>query len=103
IPAVISSTIVIPVFTLRVLRLNARDYLGVYLRPAVCAIPIIGLGYALSHVEASSWLMFAGEAACMCGAFGIEAYFLCLAPNERAALAQRVSAVFQREAAVNEV
>ena len=68
-----------------------------------CAIPIIGLGYALSHVEASSWLMFAGEAAFMCGAFGIEAYFVCLAPNERAVLAQRVSAVFQREAAVNEV
>ena len=71
IPHFICTTLVVPVYTLRVLKMNVADYFRqAYLRPLVCALPVVCLGYAFFRLDVASWLVFAGEALAMCGLFG---------------------------------
>jgi hypothetical protein len=103
VPALVTNLVVLPLYTLRVLNLGLREYLvSAYLRPALCALPIVLLGYRLSSAHASSWLMFAGEAIAMCGVFGAVSYFGCLDARQRAWAASKVGLIFQRVAVVHE-
>jgi O-antigen/teichoic acid export membrane protein len=97
IPNLICSSFVVPFYTVRVLKMNLREYLlKAYLRPVICALPLVAMGYAFSHVEAAPWLMFGAEALAMCVVFGAASYFLCLEPSQRAVLTSRLGAMFQR-------
>ena len=99
IPALITNAVIVPLYTLHVLKLGVGDYLmKAWVRPTLCAVPLAALGYWLSRLEASSWLIFGAEAAVMIGVFGIVSYVLCLDSAERASITGRLAAVFHREA-----
>ncbi len=97
IPHLICTTVVVPLYALRVLKMNMTDYfLKAYLRPALCALPVVALGYRFSMLETTSWLRFTAEALSICGVFGVMSYFLCLYSEQRAAVAARFWALFRQ-------
>lgn len=99
----INTTLVVPLYTLSVLKLGVREYLTkAILRPALCAAPLVALGYRFSLVEHASWPIFAAEATAMCAVFGIVSYFVCFDAQQRAAVVSRLGAMVQRETAVHE-
>jgi O-antigen/teichoic acid export membrane protein len=103
IPHLICTSLVVPLYTVRVLKMNASDYLlQAYLHPLLCALPLLALGYMFLELEAASWLVFGAEALAMCGVFWVTSYFVCLDPAQRALVTGRVGAMFQREAVVHE-
>jgi len=103
IPNLVVSSIVVPLYTLRVLGIGVKDYLmNAYLRPVLCALPVAALGYRLSMIDSPSWLMFAAEALSMCGAFAAMSYFVCLSAQERLSAVGKIEAIFHREAVVHE-
>jgi O-antigen/teichoic acid export membrane protein len=104
IPHLLSTAVIIPVYTLRTLRMGAWDYIEqAYLRPVLCAIPVVGLCYGLSHwIERPSWLLFGSEVAAVCGVFGLASYFICLNTGQQASVMESVRRVFHREPVVNE-
>jgi len=101
IPDLICMTLVVPVYMLRTLKMNAGDYLvNAILRPVVCALPVAGIGYLFSiAVETPTWRIFGAEVAVICAVFGSLAYFLCLDRGQREALTGKLGAFFQRETA----
>ena len=103
IPHLICTSLVVPLYTLHVLKMSVRDYLvQAYLRPVLCTLPVIALGYKFSTVPAASWLMFAGEAGMMCALFGAVSYFVSLDARERTWAAHKLSAMLHRETVVHE-
>jgi O-antigen/teichoic acid export membrane protein len=104
IPDLLCTTLVVPLYTLNVLKLSVRDYLRkAWLPPALCAVPVVGLGIAFSALSpAPSWLMFGAEAAAFCTVFGGMAYFVCLDSAQRARLVEKLGSMFRREAVVGE-
>src|ERR1017187_1914867 len=105
IPDLICTAVIIPFYTLRVLKLGVREYVtGAFVRPVVAAVPIIGLGYGLSHLVATpSWALFGGEVAAMCGVFAILSYFICLDSRQRAVAVGKLGNMFHPRAVVHEV
>jgi O-antigen/teichoic acid export membrane protein len=103
IPDLVCTAVIIPWFTLRTVRLSAREYLlGAYLRPVLASIPIAAMGYAFSiWVRTPTWPLFATEALAMCGAFSILCYFLCLDGGQRIMISSRVLRLFRREAVIS--
>src|SRR5262245_18203006 len=71
IPHLITSGLVIPYYTMRVLRANLFDYIvRGFVRPAICAAPIAAVCYALSLVDVSvSWPLFGAEVIAICVLF----------------------------------
>jgi O-antigen/teichoic acid export membrane protein len=104
IPHVISTGIVIPLYTIRTLHMNAFEYVtAAYARPMFCALPVAALCYAFSMwVTRPTWAIFAGEVAAVCGSFAVLSYFICLTHAQRSAAVAKVRGFFQREAFVNE-
>ena len=99
----VCTTVVIPLYTLSVLKLRVRDYLlQGFLRPALSALPLVALGYRFSMIESASWLVFAAEAATMCGVFASVSYFVCFDAPQRASAVGKVWSMFHREAATHE-
>lgn len=100
IPALICTSVIVPAYTLRTLKVSARDYLvQAYLRPVICAIPVAALAYALSVlVENPTWALFAAEAAAVSGLFALLAFFFCLDSKQRASATQTLGSFFRREA-----
>ena len=97
IPHLICTTVVVPLYTLRVLKMNMTEYLvKAYVRPVLCAVPVAALGYSFSMLETTSWLRLTAEALSMCGVFGVMSYFLCLYSDQRAAVAARFWALFRQ-------
>jgi O-antigen/teichoic acid export membrane protein len=95
----INTTLVVPLYTLYVLKLSVREYLTkAIIRPVVCAVPLVALGYRFSLLERASWPIFAAEVTAMCAVFGIVSYFVCFDAQQRAAVVSRVGAMMQREA-----
>src|SRR5262249_51142478 len=85
IPNLISSSIVVPLYTLRVLQLDLKEYLlKAYLRPVVSALPVLALGYRFAMVDSASWLTFAFEAVAICALFWATSYFVCFDGQQRA-------------------
>jgi O-antigen/teichoic acid export membrane protein len=103
IPHLICTTVLVPLYTMRVLGMSARDYIvKAYLRPTVSAVPLVALGYTFSTLEATSWVKFAAEAMAMCGAFGVIAYFVCLSALQRASAMRKIGALVHRQAIVGQ-
>jgi O-antigen/teichoic acid export membrane protein len=102
IPHLISTTFILPLYTLRVVKLDLIEYLRkAYLRPVLCALPLVPLGYVLRNLERTSWLGFGAEAMAMCAVFGLASYFYGLDPAQRALLSSKVGRVFNREVIVH--
>lgn len=104
VPELISAGLIIPIYMLRMVNLNAGEFLRrAYLRPLLSAIPIAALGYAFSvGVESPSWLVFAAEVMAMCVVFGVMSFFICLDASQRAMAVTKIWGVFHREPVVNE-
>jgi O-antigen/teichoic acid export membrane protein len=103
IPHLLCTAVVVPFYTLRVLKMSVADYLlQAYLRPLLCALPLLALGYVCFRLEAVSWLVFAAEALAMCGVFAVVSYLVCLDTPQRALVTYRLRALFHRETMVHE-
>ena len=104
IPHLISSGIIIPLYTLRQLNMDLAEYLRrAYLRPVLCAVPVGVYCYILSiRIEILSWWVFALEALSVVGIFAILAYLICLTAEQQASVVSRGLGFFSREALVNE-
>jgi O-antigen/teichoic acid export membrane protein len=103
-PDVICTAVIIPWYTLRMVRLSAREYLfRAYVRPLLSVLPVVGLGYAFSVlVETPTWPIFGGEVLAICGTVAVMGYFLCLDSGHRAMAFEKVRRVLQREPVVHE-
>jgi O-antigen/teichoic acid export membrane protein len=105
IPNVISTVLIVPLYTLRVLNLDWREYLsGAFLRPVACALPLAAIGsVCYLSVENPSWPIFGSEVLLMCAAFGLISFFFCIEASHRAAARDKVRSLLHRELAVHEV
>jgi O-antigen/teichoic acid export membrane protein len=103
IPHLINTTMVVPLYTLRVVKLEPGEYLRqAYLRPVLCALPLVALGYAWLSVEHTSWPRLGAQALAMCVAFGVASYFFCLDRAQRALVSSTVGTMLQRGVIVHE-
>ena len=93
IPHLISTGIVIPLCTLRVLEIRVSEHLrNALLRPLICAIPVAGLCYLFAAAEPRpSWLWFCSESAAVCCVLGLMAYYVSLSPEQKKALQLQAS------------
>jgi len=104
IPNSICTMLIVPLYTLRILKLSWKEYLaGAFLRPVVCAVPLTGIGaLCYLYVDRPSWLVFASEVLLMCAAFGITSFFLCFDASHRTAARDKVWSLLHRELSVHE-
>jgi O-antigen/teichoic acid export membrane protein len=103
VPHLISTTIVVPLYTLHVVKIDPGEYFReAYLRPTLCALPMLVLGYMWLGVEHTTWPRLAAQAAAMCVAFGVASYFYCLTRAQRAVVSGKVVTMFQRGVMVHE-
>jgi O-antigen/teichoic acid export membrane protein len=102
IPHLISTTVVIPFYTLRTLKLSVRTYvIQGFLRPILCAIPVAALCYGFSqYVETPTWLTFGSEVAVVGVVLAITGYFICLTTEQQASISGKLHGLMRREAAV---
>jgi O-antigen/teichoic acid export membrane protein len=102
IPDLIVTSLIVPAYTLRILKMDVRSYIvQAIARPVLCAIPVAVLAYAFSVlVETATWAVFAAEVAAMCFAFGVLAYFFCLNVQQRKSVTGAFVLVFRRREAV---
>ena len=100
IPALICSTLVVPAYTLRILKVSVRDYLvGAYLRPLICGIPVAAVSYAFSVlIDHPTWTVFGAEVAVICGLFGLLALYFCIDAQQRASLMETIGSLRRRRA-----
>ncbi len=100
IPDVICTAVVVPWYTLRILKLKVREYVvRAFVRPVIGAVPIAGIAYAFSRlVDTPTWSLFGCEVAVISGVFAILSYFLCLDSGQRAVAAGKVSGWLHRQA-----
>jgi O-antigen/teichoic acid export membrane protein len=102
-PHLITTTIIVPIYTLHVVKLDPAEYLRqVYLRPALCALPLLVLGYMWLGVEHTSWPRLASQAIAMCVVFGLASFFYCLDRGQRALISGKVVTMFHRGVMVHE-
>jgi len=104
IPHLISTAVILPLFTLRILKMNVGNYLlQAYVRPIACAIPTAVLCYALSVlVKQVSWGVFGAEVLAVCGFFATLAYFICLTQEQKSFAVRKVRTILQREPILHE-
>jgi hypothetical protein len=90
IPHVVSTSIVIPLITLRAVNMRWRDYVRKgFVRPVIAALPAMALCCAFSHlVVRPAWLTFGLEVAAIAAASALASYYLCLSAEQRASILQ---------------
>ena len=105
IPHFISTALVVPLYTLRTLRMRWTDYvLKAFVRPVCCAIPVAGICYLFSiWIETPSWLEFAAEVVTICAIFLVLSYLVCLTAEQQAALRGTIRRSLHREPAVSQL
>lgn len=99
IPDLICTGLVIPWYTLRILKLGAREYVTrAYLRPVLGALPAAGLAHVFSRLRAPvSWPVFGLEVLSICAIFMTACFFLCLDFRQRSTIAGKLIGRFHRE------
>jgi len=104
IPHLIITGLILPLYTMRTLRMNLADFLrGAYLRPVLCAIPAAGLCYAFSvWFQNPTWLHFGAEVSAVCAVFLIASYRFCLTPGQHALLLHILQRLIHRQAVIHE-
>ena len=104
IPHFISMTIIVPLYTSRIVGLKAAEHLArAYVRPLISAIPAAAVGWAFAaHVQRPTWLLFALEAAAISAAFALTSVFVCFDSKQRAGAMRRVYGFARRDYCVHE-
>jgi O-antigen/teichoic acid export membrane protein len=99
IPGVISTAVVIPLYTLRLLGIPLGQYWKrTFLGPLTAAAPAAGLAWLFSAaVSDPGWLGFAAEVLAVCGVFAATAWFVCLNAAQRLYIQRRLYSAFTRE------
>ena len=102
IPDLIVTAIVVPLYTLRTLKLDVREYLvKAWVRPLIRALPAVAMGYVFSvAVKETSKGIFAAEVATLCAVFGLMSFSLCLDSEQRAMTRRKVRGLVHREPVV---
>jgi O-antigen/teichoic acid export membrane protein len=92
IPHLVSTAVLIPLYTLRVLDMRWSTYLTRgFVRPLICAVPMAGICYAFSKlIENPSWLVFGAEVATAATVFAALSYFVCLSGTQQAYVAGKL-------------
>ena len=92
IPHAITTTLVIPFYTLRTLQMRWRDYVVKgFVRPLIAAIPAAGVCYAFSILIATpSWLVFAFEVIAVGLISALLSYYVGLSPAQRTLLIHKL-------------
>lgn len=92
IPHLITTSVVIPIYTLRTLRMTWSTYIREgFVRPIVSAFPAAALCYVFSVVVVRPfWALFAAEVIAAAATVGLTSYFVCLTAQQRASLQNRV-------------
>lgn len=92
IPHAIATTLVIPFYTLRTLKMRWRDYVvRGFVRPLVAAIPAAGACYAFSIlVVKPSWLVFGFEVFAVGIVSALVSFYVGLSPEQRLLLIAKV-------------
>lgn len=98
IPHMVTTIIVLPLYTLRTLDLSVREYIAkAYVRPLLSAIPIAGLTYLYSILFASvSWLGFAAEVGSVVLLSAILTFNFCLPEEQKIMIRGRIRGLFDR-------
>ncbi len=99
VPDVITSTVIVPWYAVRVLKLSWREYVTAgCVRPVAAAVPPAFLAWLFSQNHGPvTWAGFGAEAAALCGVFAAISYFLCLNREQRQALAAKAFRYVRRE------
>lgn len=102
IPHAINTAVIIPWYTLHMLKLSASEYLmKAFLRPVLCAVPVAGVCYVLSHfIENPSWLGLGAEIMIVCGISVSLSYFICLTASQRALVVNKILSLSRRTTVV---
>jgi len=112
IPHLISTAVVIPLYTLRTIQLSVRDYVvRAYAGPLLCGIPTAALCWGFSvFVHQPPVATFAAEVLAVCAVFGVLAFFVALTTSQRtfirfhlARLTRRVRVLIKFESVVDEM
>jgi O-antigen/teichoic acid export membrane protein len=104
VPHLISTALIMPLYTLRVLNLGVREYLvKAVLRPVLCALPVAGIAYAFSTlVESPGWFGFWAEVSVLCAVFFTLSFFFCLGSEQRDFVQQKARKVWNWRAVAHE-
>jgi O-antigen/teichoic acid export membrane protein len=99
IPDVISTAVVIPLYTLRLLGISpGRYWKQTFLGPLAAAVPAAGLAWLFSSIVSEpGWLGFGAEVLAVCAIFAAAAYFVCLNAGQRLYIQRRLCSAFSRE------
>jgi O-antigen/teichoic acid export membrane protein len=92
IPHIISTAIIIPLYTLSILKMTWSDYVvRGFLRPVAAAIPAAGLCYTFSTlVVKPSWFVFGFEVLAVGAASALMSYYVCLSREQRLLVVERL-------------
>jgi O-antigen/teichoic acid export membrane protein len=101
IPHLVTTGIVVPLYTARILKLPMSTYLVKgCLRPVICAVPTAALCWWLSRQPPTdTWALFVKEVLLVAAVFGTLAYFLCIDRERRESLRRSIAQVLRRRAA----
>jgi O-antigen/teichoic acid export membrane protein len=104
IPEIICTGIIVPAFTLSVVRVPIGTYLVEgYLKPLIAAAPAAVLAWLLaSAVRTPSWMLFVMEVAAVCAAFAVTSALVCFSSAQRTAVLQKIRTVLHPEAVADE-
>jgi hypothetical protein len=92
IPHAISTAVVIPLYTVRTLKMKWSEYIiRGFVRPFVAAVPAAAVCYALSIlVEKPSWYVFGFEVIGVGVTSAVMNYYVCLTPEQRTWVVEKV-------------
>lgn len=104
IPHLLTTAIIIPLYTLRTLRMSPWNYLAkAYVRPLLCAVPVAAMCFGFATlIERPSWFVFGGEVVAVCGLFAILSYYICLNAVQQASLQDKVRSFLRSEPIIYE-
>lgn len=104
IPDLLCTTVLVPLYTLHMLKLDLWDYIRkAFVRPLLAGIPTAAIAYTLPGMIGNpSWVRFAGEVGAVGGSFLLTSYFVCLDRKQREAVMNKLSRR-HREPAIREI
>ena len=104
IPDLVCTSVILPLYTLRVLKLGVREYIvKAYVRPLICAAPVAGIAYWISVMGLRpSWPAFACQVGVIGGSYGILAFLVCLDSGQRTMVLAKLHTLLRREVTVHE-
>ena len=95
IPHAISTAVVIPLYTVRTLKIKWSEYIiRGFVRPVIAASPTAALCYAFSIlIDKASWYVFGLEVIAVGVTAAVTNYYVCLTPEQRTWVVEKVRAL----------